>query len=282
MAIKVYKPTGNARRQMSVVDSSNLSKARPVKRLISIIKKTGGRNSQGKITIRHHGGGAKQFYRMVDFKRDKFNIPATVKALEYDPNRTAHIALLQYADGEKRYIIAPAGIQVGDSLISSKESVKIQVGNCTRLENISVGSLIHNVELSAGMGAKMVRTAGAWAKLMAIEGKYAQIKMPSSEVRLIDKNCMATLGEVGNAEKMHVKIGKAGRNRHLGIRPTVRGKAMNPVDHPHGGGEGSNPIGLKHPKTPWGKPALGVLTRKKKKQSNKFIVRKRQNKRLKK
>ncbi|KKQ78379.1 MAG: 50S ribosomal protein L2 [Parcubacteria group bacterium GW2011_GWC2_38_7] len=282
MAIKVYKPTGNARRQMSVVITPNLSKARPVKGLISIIKKTGGRNSQGKITVRHHGGGAKQFYRIVDFKRDKFNIPATVKAIEYDPNRTANIALLYYKDGEKRYIIAPAGLNAGDSVISSKESVKIQAGNCTKLENIPVGSLVHNVELSPGLGAKLVRTAGAWAKLMAIEGKYAQLKMPSTEVRLVDRECLATIGEVGNSEKMHVKIGKAGRMRHMGVRPTVRGKAMNPVDHPHGGGEGSNPIGLKHPKTPWGKPALGVLTRKKKKQSNKFIVRKRQNKRLKK
>lgn len=281
MAIKVYKPTGNARRQMSVIKVANLSKSRPVKGLISIIKKTGGRNSQGKITVRHHGGGAKQFYRIVDFKRDKFNIPATVKAVEYDPNRTANIALLQYADGEKRYIIAPAGLQIGDSLMSSKESVKIQIGNCTRLENIPIGSLIHNIELTPGLGAKMVRTAGGWAKLMAVEGKYAQIKMPSTEVRLVDKDCMATLGEVSNAELMHVKIGKAGRKRHMGVRPTVRGKAMNPVDHPHGGGEGGCPIGLKHPKTPWGKPALGVLTRKRKKQTNKFIVRRRQNKKRK-
>lgn len=282
MAIKVYKPTSNARRKMSVADFSNLTKKKPEKKLLSIKKKTGGRNAHGKITVRHIGGGNKQFYRMVDFKRDKFDIPAIVSALEYDPNRKARIALLTYKDGEKRYIIAPANVNIGETLISSKKNVEVKEGNCTRLENIPIGSFVHAIELVPGKGAEMVRSAGNWAKLMAVEGKYAQLRMPSSEIRLVPKECLATIGQVGNPEHMHIKIGKAGRKRHMGIKPTVRGKVMNPCDHPHGGGEGSNPIGLKHPKTPWGKPALGVKTRSKKKASNKFIVTRRKKKRRKK
>lgn len=282
MAIKVYKPISNARRKMSMVDSSDLTKKRPEKKLRVIRKKTGGRNSQGKITVRHHGGGNKQFYRVIDFKRNKFDVPAKVVAFEYDPIRTARIALLAYADGEKKYIIAPAKLQLNDEVISSKEFVKVNVGNATLLENIPIGSFVHNIELTPGRGAEMARSAGSWAKLMAVEGKYAQLRLPSSEVRLVPKECMATIGQVGNAEHMHVKIGKAGRKRHMGIRPSVRGKAMNPVDHPHGGGEGGSPIGLKHPKTPWGKPALGYITRKKNKPSDKLIVKRRRKKKRKK
>jgi large subunit ribosomal protein L2 len=279
MGIKVYRPTTNARRQMSIVDNSGLTKKKPEKRLLVIKKKTGGRNSQGKITTRHIGGGAKQFYRKIDFKRDKFDIPAKFVTIAYDPNRTGRIALLNYADGEKRYIVAPSGLKINDTVISSNGEVRVQVGNATMLENIPVGSLIYNVELFPGKGAKIARTAGSWVKLMAVEGKYATLRMPSSEVRLVSRKCMATIGQVGNSEHMHVKIGKAGRKRHMGIKPTVRGKVMNPVDHPHGGGEARNPIGLKYPKTPWGKHALGVKTRQKSKMSNKFIVQSRNKKR---
>lgn len=278
MGIKVYKPISNARRGMSIVDYSNLTKKEPEKSLIRIIKKTGGRNAQGKITIRHHGGGNKQFYRIIDFKRDKFDIPGTVVALEYDPNRSSRIALIKFNDGEKRYILQPEGLNIGDVVISSRNNgVSIKPGNCMALENIPIGSLIHNIEIVPGRKAGMVRTAGAWAKLMAVEGKFAQIRLPSSEIRLIPKECLATIGQVSNAEHMHVKIGKAGRTRHMGIRPTVRGKVMNPVDHPHGGGEGSNPIGLKYPKTPWGKHALGVKTRRPK-ESDKLIISRRKGK----
>ena len=282
MAIKVYKPISNARRKMSVVDTSDLAKKRPEKKLRSIKKKSGGRNFQGKITVRHRGGGHKQFYRIIDFRREKFDVPATVVAFEYDPNRTARIALLNYADGEKRYIIAPATLNLKDELISSQGPVKNNVGNATTLENIPIGSFVHNIELTPGRGAEMARSAGGWAKLMAVEGKYAQLKLPSSEIRLVPRLCMATIGQVGNSEHMHVKIGKAGRKRHMGVKPTVRGKAMNPVDHPHGGGEGATPIGMKHPKTPWGKPALGFITRKKNKQSDKLIVNRRKKKKRKK
>jgi large subunit ribosomal protein L2 len=281
MAIKVYKPISNARRKMSVIDTSDLTKKRPERKLIKIKKKSGGRNAHGKITVRHRGGGAKQFYRMIDFKRDKFDVPSKVVALEYDPNRSAKIALLTYQDGEKRYIISPAGLKVGDKLISSQGTVDIKPGNATRLEFIPPSSIICHIELVPGRGAGMARSAGAWAKLMAVEGKYAQLKLPSSEIRLVPKECMAMIGQISNQEHMHVKIGKAGRKRHMGIRPTVRGKAMNPVDHPHGGGEGSNPIGLKHPKTPWGKPALGFITRKKNKPSDKLIIKKRKKKKRK-
>jgi large subunit ribosomal protein L2 len=278
MGIKVYKPISNARRGMSIVDYSNLTDKEPEKHLIRIIKKTGGRNAQGKITIRHHGGGSKQFYRIIDFKRDKFDVSGKVIALEYDPNRSSRIALIQYADGEKRYILQPEGLNIGDVVISSRQTaVGIKPGNCTALENIPIGSLIHNIEIVPGRKAGMVRTAGAWAKLMAIQGKFAQIRLPSSEIRLVPKECLATIGQMSNAEHMHVKIGKAGRKRHMGIRPTVRGKAMNPVDHPHGGGEGRNPIGLKYPKTMWGKHALGVRTRKPK-ESDKLIISRRKGK----
>lgn len=271
MGIKVYKPISNARRGMSIVDYSNLTDKEPEKRLISPIKKTGGRNAQGRITIRHHGGGSKQFYRIIDFKRDKLDLPGKVIALEYDPNRSSRIALVQYPDGEKRYILKPEDLNIGDTVIASRGPVNIKAGNCTSLENIPVGSLIHNIEIVHGRKAGMARTAGSWAKLMALEGKFAQIRLPSSEIRLVPRECFATIGQVSNAEHMHVKIGKAGRKRHMGVRPTVRGKAMNPVDHPHGGGEGSNPIGLKYPKTPWGKHALGVKTRKHK-ESDRLII----------
>lgn len=281
MAIKIYKPTGNARRLMSISKSRDLSKQRPEKSLIRIKRKQGGRNFQGKITVRHQGGGEKQYYRVIDFKRDKFDIPAKVTTLEYDPNRSARIALLTYRDGAKRYIIAPTDLVVNQEVISSKKGVKIQSGNCTTLENVPVGALIHNIELVPGRGAEIVRSAGSWAKLMAIEGEYAQLKLPSTEIRLVSKKCLATLGQVSNPEHMHVKIGKAGRKRHMGIRPSVRGKAMNPVDHPHGGGEGKHPIGMKHPKTPWGKPALGPHTRRQFKSSDKFIVQRRHRKRKK-
>ncbi|MBT5338264.1 50S ribosomal protein L2 [Candidatus Falkowbacteria bacterium] len=281
MAIKVYKPISNARRKMSIIDSSDYTKKKPEKKLLRVLKKSGGRNNTGRITVRHRGGGAKRLYRLIDFKRDKFDIPAKVTAIEYDPSRSSRIALLVYHDGDKRYIIAPANLKVGDQVISSKAKVEIQVGNATQLENIPVGMLISNIELVPGRGAEMARSAGAWCKLMAVEGKYAQLRLPSSEIRLVPKECFATIGQVSNPEHMHVKIGKAGRKRHMGFRPTVRGKAMNPVDHPHGGGEGSNPIGMKHPKTPWGKPALGVRTRAKNKQSDKLILTRRKKKRKK-
>ncbi len=281
MSIKVYKPISNARRKMSIIDSSGYSKKKPEKKLLKALKKSGGRNNSGKITVRHHGGGAKRFYRLVDFKRNKFDIPATVTALEYDPSRSAKIALLKYKDGEKRYIIAPANLKVSDIVLSSQAKVEVKVGNATRLEFIPIGTLVSCVELQPGKGAEMVRSAGSWSKLMAVEGKFAQLRMPSSEIRLVLKECQATIGQISNPEHMHIKIGKAGRKRHMGVKPTVRGKAMNPVDHPHGGGEGNCPIGLKHPKTPWGKPALGVKTRLKNKQSDKLILARRKKKRRK-
>jgi len=281
MAIKIYKPTTPARRQTSVDNFSDITKFAPEKKLIKIKKKTGGRNASGQITVRHIGGGAKQFYRLIDYKRDKFDIPAKVEAIEYDPNRKARIALLNYQDGEKRYIIAPVELMVGDEVMSSKNQAEIKAGNTMPLEHIPLGTMIYNIEIAPGKGAQLVRTAGSSAKLMAVEGDYANIRMPSTEARLISKKSMATIGQVSNPETMHVRIGKAGRKRHMGIKPTVRGKAMNPVDHPHGGGEGSNPIGLKGPKTPWGKYALGVITRKRGKYSDKFIIKRRSKKKRK-
>ncbi|MBI5076894.1 50S ribosomal protein L2 [Candidatus Falkowbacteria bacterium] len=278
MSIKVYRPISNARRQMSIIDSSSLSKVKPEKSLLAITKKTGGRNAQGKITVRHHGGGEKQFYRIIDFKRDKFGVPGTVATIEYDPNRTARIALLRYKDGEKRYIVALEGIKIGDELISAKSNIEIKTGNCTALENIPIGTIICNVELKPGGGAIMARSAGAWCKLVAVEGKFAQLRLPSSEIRFVPKECLATIGQVSASEHMHIAIGKAGRKRHMGVKPTVKGKNMNPVDHPHGGGEGHSPIGLKYPKTPWGKHALGVHTRKLNKQSNQLILQRRKKK----
>lgn len=275
MAIKHYKPTTPGRRHAGVIDTSNLTKKRPEKKLRQIIKKKAGRNNQGKITVRHQGGGAKQFCRIVDFKRDRLDEAAEVIALEYDPNRTAHLALLQYPDGEKRYIIAPTGLIIGSTVITSRtQEVEIKPGNALPLSKIPVGMAINNIELNPGQGSKLVRSAGLGALIQAIEGNYAQIKMPSGEIRLIPKECLATIGSVSNADYRNVRLGSAGRMRHMGIRPTVLGKSMNPVDHPHGGGEGHQPIGLKHPKTPWGKPAFGVKTRRHK-ASDKLIVQRR-------
>lgn len=281
MAIKVYKPTTPARRQTSVDTFSDITKKSPEKSLLKIKKKTGGRNSSGRITVRHRGGGAKQFYRLIDYKRNRFDVPAEVMAIEYDPNRRARIALIKYEDGQKSYMIAPVGLEVGATVISSKKRTEVSVGNRMPLKEIPLGSVIYNIEITPGKGAQLVRTAGSLAKLMALDGGYATIKMPSGEVRLIPENAAATLGQVSNPDAMNIRIGKAGRQRHLGIRPTVRGKVMNPTDHPHGGGEGSTPIGMKAPKTKWGKKALGVLTRKKNKYSNKYIVRSRKKKRRK-
>lgn len=274
MPIKIYKPTTAGRRKASVDAFSDVTKKAPEKSLVTGMRKSGGRNAHGRITVRHRGGGAKRKYRLVDFKRDKYDVPATVAAVEYDPNRGARIALLAYADGEKRYIIAPAGVSVGDKVVSSKEKVEAAVGNRMPLMHIPAGLFVHDVELVPGNGGMMVRGAGAQAQIMAIEGDTVQLKLPSGEMRLVSKHCSATVGQVSNPDYRRVRLGKAGRMRHLGIRPTVRGKAMNPVDHPHGGGEGRNPIGLKGgPKTPWGKKALGVKTRKPKKPSGKYIVR---------
>ncbi|MFA6215030.1 MAG: 50S ribosomal protein L2 [Patescibacteria group bacterium] len=281
MPIRIYKPTTPGRRQTSVDTFSDVTKMVPEKSLIRIKKKTGGRNASGKITVRHRGGGAKQYYRLIDYKRNKFDMPAKVMAIEYDPNRRARLALLQYADGTKSYIIAPIDVKTGDELMSSTKRTEIRTGNRMPLEHIPLGSMIYDIEITPNGGGKLVRTAGSAAKLMAVEGEYATIKMPSTEVRLINRKAMATIGQVSNPDAMHIRIGKAGRNRHLGWRPSVRGKVMNPVDHPHGGGEGHNPIGMKAPKTPWGKKALGVITRKHKKYSNKFIVTRRKNKRKK-
>ena len=277
MAVKKYSPTSPARRFMTVLDYSELSKVEPEKSLLEPIKKNGGRNSYGRITVRHQGGGNRQKYRVIDFKRDKDGIPAKVATIEYDPNRTANIALLNYADGEKRYILAPVGLSVGDA-IESGEKADIRPGNALPLANIPVGSFIHNIELKPGKGGQLVRAAGNAAQLMAKEGEYAQVRLPSGEVRMIRMNCKATIGQIGNLEHENVKIGKAGRKRWMGIRPTVRGVVMNPCDHPHGGGEGKSPIGRPSPVTPWGKPTLGLKTRKKKNKSDKFIVKRRNQK----
>lgn len=277
MAVKKYSPTSPSRRFMTVMDYSELSKVEPEKSLLEPIKKNGGRNSYGRITVRHQGGGNRQQYRVIDFKRDKDGIKAKVATIEYDPNRTANIALLNYVDGEKRYILAPVGLSVGD-VVESGASADIKPGNALPLSNIPVGSLIHNIELKAGKGGQMVRAAGNAAQLMAKEGEYAQIRLPSGEVRMVRINCKATVGQIGNIEHENVKIGKAGRKRWMGVRPTVRGVVMNPVDHPHGGGEGKSPIGRPSPVTPWGKPTLGYKTRKKKNKSDKFIVKRRNQK----
>ena len=274
MAMKHFKPYTPSRRNMTVSDFSEITKKTPEKTLLAKKKKNAGRNSYGRITVRHQGGGNRQKYRIIDFKRQKDDMQATVIGIEYDPNRSANIALIQYEDGEKRYIIAPQGITDGDKVISG-DKVDVKPGNCMPINNIPVGTLIHNIELNPGQGAKLVRTAGQSAQLMAKEGKYAHVRLPSGEMRLILARCRATIGVIGNADHENVKIGKAGRKRHMGVRPTVRGSVMNPVDHPHGGGEGRAPIGHAGPLTPWGKPALGYKTTNKKKQSNKFIVKRR-------
>ena len=271
MAIKKFKPTSAGRRQMTVSDFSEITAAKPEKSLVVPYKKNAGRNGQGRITVRHQGGGHKRQYRIIDFKRLKDNIPAKVATIEYDPNRTARIALLNYADGEKRYIIAPNGLKVGDTVISGTD-VDIQIGNAMPIYNIPVGTVIHNIELKPLKGAQLCRSAGASAQLMAKEGKYAHLRLPSGEVRLVLAECRATIGQVGNLEHEIINIGKAGRTRWMGIRPTVRGSVMNPNDHPHGGGEGRAPVGRKSPMTPWGKKAFGLKTRKKKNITNKYIV----------
>ena len=272
MGIRVYKPTSSARRFMSVLTFEELTKKKPEKSLTEHLKKHSGRNSQGKITVRHQGGGNKKTYRIIDFKRNKKDIPAKVTAIEYDPNRSAFIALLTYADGEKRYILAPLDLKVGDKVVAG-ENVDIKPGNALPLRSIPVGTLIHNVEIKPGKGGQLVRSAGMSAQLMAKEGAFAQVRLPSGEVRKIPMDACATIGTVGNTDHENVRVGKAGRTRHMGIRPTVRGVVMNPCDHPHGGGEGKSPVGMPAPVTPWGKPALGYKTRKHKKYSNRLIVK---------
>ena len=274
MPIVNYKPTSNGRRGMSVIDYSELSKVKPEKSLLATKKKKAGRNSYGRITVRHHGGGNRQKYRIIDFKRNKEDMKATVLTLEYDPNRSAHIALVQYEDGEKRYIIAPQDVKVGD-VLESGASADIRPGNALPLSAIPQGAFIHNVELYPGKGAQLARSAGVMAQLMGKEGNLALIRLPSGEMRYVPVSCMATIGQVGNVDHANEKIGKAGRKRHMGWRPTVRGSVMNPCDHPHGGGEGKSPIGRPGPVTPWGKPALGYKTRDKHHRSDKFIVKRR-------
>ncbi|MBR2590097.1 MAG: 50S ribosomal protein L2 [Clostridia bacterium] len=277
MPIKFYNPTTPGRRGMSSTDYRGLSKVEPERSLLEPVKKHSGRNSYGRITVRHHGGGNRRKYRVIDFKRDKVGIEAEVLTLEYDPNRSAFIALLQYEDGEKRYIIAPNGLKVGDKVIAGPEA-DIKVGNALPLLNIPVGTVIHNIEMYPGKGAQLVRSAGNSAQLMAKENGFALLRLPSTELRNVPINCMATIGQVSNIDHENIKIGKAGRKRHMGWRPTVRGSVMNPNDHPHGGGEGKSPIGRPGPVTPWGKPTLGYKTRDKKKASNKYIVRRRNGK----
>ena len=277
MAIKFFKPTTPSRRNMSVTDYSSLSKVSPEKSLLQPLNKKSGRNSYGRITVRHRGGGNRRKYRVIDFKRQKFDIPAKVLSLEYDPNRSSHIALIQYEDGEKSYIIAPNGLKVGDT-VESGPNADIKPGNALPLLNIPTGTFIHNVELYPGKGAQLARAAGNMAQLMAKEGNMALLRLPSGELRNVSVNCMATIGQVGNLDHENVKIGKAGRKRNMGWRPTVRGSVMNPNDHPHGGGEGKSPIGRPGPVTPWGKPALGYKTRKKHNRSDKFIVKRRNGK----
>lgn len=277
MAIKKYGPTTPGRRGMTVTDYSVLSKVAPERSLLEPMKKHSGRNNTGRITVRHQGGGNRTKYRVIDFKRQKTDIPATVKTLEYDPNRSAFIALVEYTDGTKSYIIAPDGLKVGDVVVSSK-SADIKPGNCLPFENIPVGTIIHNIELYPGRGAQLVRSAGTSAQLMAKDGAMAQIRMPSGEVRYIRMDCKASIGQIGNIDHENVHLGKAGRKRHMGIRPTVRGSVMNPNDHPHGGGEGKSPVGRPGPVTPWGKPAMGYKTRKTKNPTDKFIVKRRNSK----
>ena len=276
MAIKTYKSMTNGTRGMSTIVNDEITKTTPEKSLTVTLKKKGGRNNQGKITLRHRGGGAKRKYRIIDFKRNKDNVVGTVASIEYDPNRTANIALINYADGEKRYIIAPKGLTVGMT-VEAGENADIKVGNALPIMNIPVGTMVHNIELRPGKGGELARSAGASAQILGREGNYVMIRLSSGEQRKVLGTCMATVGEVGNEDSSLVKIGKAGRSRHMGIRPTVRGSVMNPNDHPHGGGEGRAPVGRKAPMTPWGKPALGLKTRKKK-QSDKFIVRRRNSK----
>lgn len=276
MSIKVYKPTINSRRNMSVTDYSELSKVAPERSLLAPLKKNAGRNSYGRITVRHKGGGNRKKYRIIDFKRDKESV-ATVLTIEYDPNRSSHIALVEYEDGEKRYILAPVGLKVGDK-VEEGASADIKVGNALKLKDIPTGTVVHNVELYPGRGGQLARAAGNSAQLMAKENGFALLRLPSGELRNVSAECRATIGTVGNADHENVKLGKAGRTRHLGIRPTVRGSVMNPNDHPHGGGEGKAPIGRPGPCTPWGKPALGYKTRNKKKASNKMIVKRRNGK----
>jgi len=279
MPVRKVKPTTNARRGLSFQDFSDITSTKPEKSLVVIKKKTAGRNAQGKITVRHRGGGVKRYIRLVDWRRDKFDIPAKVATIEYDPNRGPRLALLHYADGEKRYIIAPVGLTVGETVMSSKKLIEIKPGNAMPLEYIPAGVAVHSVEIFPGAGSKLARGAGNSLSVMGVEKKRAQVKLPSGEIRLLDKNCLCTVGQSGNIDWRHISIGKAGRMRKLGIRPTVRGTAMNPNDHPHGGGEGNQPIGLKHPKTKWGKNAYGVKTRKKKKASSKMIISRRKSKR---
>ncbi len=273
MAIKVYKPTSPGRRGMTVSAFEEITCSTPERSLLAPLTKTGGRNNQGRLTTRHKGGGHKRMYRIIDFKRDKDGVPAKVATIEYDPNRTANIALLHYADGEKRYIIAPQGLKVGDVLFSGTD-VDIKTGNALPLANIPVGTVVHNVEMLPGCGARIARSAGSSVQLMAKLDKYATLRLPSGEMRQVPINCKATIGVIGNADQVNINLGKAGRNRWLGVRPANRGVVMNPCDHPHGGGEGRSPVG-RNPVTPWGKPALGVKTRDKKKNSNKLIVRRR-------
>ena len=271
MAIRVYKPTSPARRFMSVLTFEEVTKKMPEKPLLTDMRHKAGRNNQGKITVRHQGGGARRKYRIIDFKRTKDGIPATVKAIEYDPNRTCFIALLYYADGEKAYILAPLGLKVGDTVMSGAEA-DIKPGNCLPIANIPLGTLIHNIEIKVGKGGQMVRSAGTAAQVMAKEGEFAQIRLPSGEVRKVSMKARATVGQVGNTDHSNVRIGKAGRSRHMGIRPSVRGVVMNPCDHPHGGGEGRSPVGMPAPMSPWGKKTQGVKTRKHRKYSDKMIV----------
>ena len=280
MGIKSYNPYTPSRRNMTGSDFSEITKSTPEKSLLASKKKTAGRNNQGKITVRHHGGGNRQKYRLIDFKRNKEGVPAKVIGIEYDPNRTANIALICYADGEKAYILAPQGLTDGMTVMNGAEA-EIRVGNCLPLSAIPVGTQVHNIELYPGKGGQMVRSAGNSAQLMAKEGKYATLRLPSGEMRMVSIVCRATIGVVGNGDHNLINLGKAGRKRHMGIRPTVRGSVMNPNDHPHGGGEGRAPVGRPSPMTPWGKPAMGLKTRKKKKQSNKLIIRRRDGKAIK-
>lgn len=272
MGLKSFNPYTPSRRHMTVSSFDEITKKTPEKSLTVTLKKMSGRNNQGKITVRHRGGGTRRKYRIIDFKRNKDGIPATVVGIEYDPNRTANIALLHYEDGEKRYILAPVGLEVGKKVMNGPDA-EVRVGNCLPLENIPIGSNIHNIEMHPGKGGQLVRAAGNVAQLMAKEGKYATLRLPSGEMRLVPVKCRATIGQVGNLDNELITIGKAGRKRHMGIRPTVRGSVMNPNDHPHGGGEGRAPVGRPSPMTPWGKPALGLKTRKKNKHSNKYIIR---------
>lgn len=275
MAVRIYKPTSPGRRHSSVSSFEGITTNEPHKPLLRIIKDQAGRNVHGKITVRHQGGGHKQFYRMIDFRQDRYDAPANVLTVEYDPNRSTRIALIGFEGGEKRYILCPNDLKVGMTVVSSKGPVPIQSGNRTAIVHIPVGMFIHNVELFPGKGGEIVRSAGTAATIMAVEGEYAQVKLPSGEIRMISKNATASIGQLSNAEHANVRWGKAGRMRYRGIRPSVRGKAMNPVDHPHGGGEGVNPIGMKYPKTPWGKHALGVKTRRKHRRSSHLILKRR-------